>query len=399
MNINRAEIRAGIGEISNKALKVLPRELRSPMAGARLLLTSLTVASAGAVTLEALKIITERPAIVLAADLECKISKFVVLGFEFADHPEKGNRAGLVDPVDLVVGQTEFGAAVLDIASQQFKGSMVVKGDHAEVSFKDLAVKSTTKGTNGKPAAEVKVSFAEDKLRQADNPLLPPQKSVIVECGKDGIAWGARYATESDIRTVISKTTVVDSVGARIDMIMEELFGKGRKFGLTPKGEDPKQNLAVLKANLDQVIAHAKEVRGEEKKAATTPTATASPTNSPTRVPSPTASSTATGTAAPRIPDNAPTPTVSPKQPGSGGPDILGWVWNAAQTVADLPARVFRSDAPKPLRGWIDLAGWLILGSLLTDRPSHVRTRIWNTVRYPDRRVRHVPGHPGIWTP
>lgn len=386
MNIDqRAEKIAGIGaEIDGikSALRALTPDLRTPMATARLLLLSLTCAAGGNAAVDALKAMTGRTPIVLAADPNntCTIPTFPVYGFEFIDDPRGGGRSGLVDPGDFVIGSTDFGNAVVNIAgSEPRKDTMVVRGDHAETVFTNLSGRPTTRGKNGDPALEVKVSFENDRIRSTVDPTRPPDISVVVRCGENGVAVGGRYATEDAIRTVLRNAAGVYSVGSRLDQLMNSLFGPGRNLGLTLKGEDPKQNLAFSKQNLDNIIAQAKAVREGERQAAATPTATA------------TVTATVTATA---------TPTS--KKPDSDGGDILAGAREAASAIADQPARIFSPDAQQPQRTTIDLVGWLaalgLVAGLVFDRPrdhlrrirlSQPRTRIWNTIALSVREIRH----------
>lgn len=380
-------------ERAENRVSIIPRELRVPVFTARLFLATLAASAGAIVAVEAAKTFTGNNSIVQAADPECKIGKFVVFGFGFIDNPEKPNRAGLIDPIDFSIGATEFGQARLAVLTdpknpnskrQEFSGSMVVLGDHAEVRFANLSVTPNTKGINGKDAAEVLVSFKEDKVRQTDNPLLPPEKAVVVECGQDGVAWGGRYAPVEDIHKVVKNAKAISTVGAEIDRLMEGTFGKGRKFGLTPQGDDPQQNLKILRNSIAEAIQHADAVRKKERELAKpSPTApainvvTSTVTITDTRPISPTTGITQTKpitSTSVTTKTEVMTPTKGIGTPGSnlgetpatdGSTFILSGLWEGLKFAGDLPAKamdqITEPDTEFPLRAGIDILAWLVL--------------------------------------
>lgn len=302
-----------------------------------------------------------------AAGLDCTVRKFIVYGLGAIDHPVKTNQDGIIDTVDLLIDDAVAfrGGFKLSVPAdlqnpysqrKEFDGNMVSKGDYAKGELANLVTTANTKSVNGKDAVKFFISFPGDPIRQPGNPQFPPELPVVIECGQDGVAWGNRYPTEAAINKKADNATVVYSVGARIDQLMEEDFGKGRKLGLTPSGDNPQQNLKDLKDNLPQVISHAEKVRKGER-AAATPQPEATPTPKP--------GVTATATA-----------TETPKGNGGGGAAQEGPSWtkgvgDAVQAVVDWPARTFWPALEQPWRTGFDALPWLLAVftiSGLTDR-------------------------------
>lgn len=305
----------------NGLLRLLPRETRVSVLASRAFLTIIT-ASVGATAIEAYQAFSANTPRVEAADPQCGV-KLLVLGFRFVDNPVIPNRLGLIDPVDYALGVPEFGEVVInyqddpkDLKSKRTeiaRASMVVRdGDHAEVLL-NLQPKPNTKVQNGKDAARLLVSFAEDRIRQADDSSLPVEKPIDIECGQDGLFYNGRYASQSAIDTA-KNVAGVDMVGTMVDKISGQRFN-GRTLGLAPAGSDRGKNLKDLLDHLPDIKARAQQVREKERGLAQTSTPTTSPTPRPA-----TTTPTATGTPTPtRTPEaSPPTPTATPYG-GKGG--------------------------------------------------------------------------------
>lgn len=150
----------------------------------------------------------------------------------------------------------------------------------------------------------------------------------------------------------------------------------------------------------------------------TTPTATTTSTTTATRTvtsgstenktATPTITTTTTATAAGKsetgtatpIVTNTPTSTVT-VTPGASAatPAFKDRASGVGTTIIDAPAILFTPNLELPLRGVVDVAGWLIALVYLFNRPGHIRTRIHNTYMLPVRRLRGVANPPGIWSP
>lgn len=269
----------------------------------------------------------------------CTVSKFAVIGEGYVDNPEISNRDGRIDTVDPKMGPYQFGEAVInqladpkDLKSPRTevaRASMVVfKGDHAEVIFNSLPATANTKGANGQPAAELRISFANDPIKDAFDPSLPPETTAVVRCGQSGFAVGGRYAPEKDIIRTAETTTEVETIGANVEQRLREIFGSAPN--LTPKGDNPKHNAEVFKTKKDEIVQHARGVRATEiadaKKA--NPALESNPTSKPSTAPAtPTVVSKPAST--PTRGAEAATPTPGSGQSGTTNPEGL-----PAQVVA-----------------------------------------------------------------
>lgn len=383
MEVQRAEFEPQISQIQPREAGI-PQDLRLPRGvrlsiGAARVFTSVALASLVATTVEiAQRFSGDTAAIAVAAELNCRVGARVesYVFFDMAQVlPEMGRRHIIDMGVD-----PRAGAGV---------GFTV---EAVPVSYK--------KGDRNKPDYRPYVST--NIVRDTKNDVGRGELRFITACNTTVVTSdgrkvpGLRYKLVSNLDPDNDQFEVVTPDGRRSVVV----FGREIK-----KTED---FLRIVDSGIQEI----KDLDSKKKelivKSAQTPTATGSPT--PTLTPTPTstvintrvpetatitASSTPTRTAISEssvTPTGTSTPTVNKDSAGTGQSTFL---------VTGLLDRL-KFTVDHPVEGGIDIVSWLlVLGSgigLVFDRPNHPRTRVWNTLRWSDRRIRNVARRPGIWS-
>lgn len=318
--MERAENPVVPREGRSTGISILPRELRVPILGARLLLTGLALGSSGAIS---------GSSIADAAEPNCKGALWVV-GIKFADHPTLG-RDRILDLTDFYLGNADF--RVAEIYDRAGKNAFD-KWDKKDSSAKPKPIASGNMSDRGAYSLAT-ISFSgdcdEDRGQakrvwlgfELDNKLtLYPEvvrngTTRLHMAGRDEHRISALQAFADD------KNFRLEKAGQFIGRISKEVAGTTIPF------TDPDQlvgNANVIseanRAKLREQIAKLIKQEAEEKKKAQaqtpTPTGTSTPTSTPTGTPSSTPSRiperTGTPTGTPTVPDRSPTATGSPTQ-------------------------------------------------------------------------------------
>lgn len=367
----RAEF--GPHQIDTAKRGILPQELRSGAVAARILLSSLTLAAGGKVAVEAFQTFTgSNNSIAQAAGKDCKNTQLLVVGVGYINHPLEPNRPKQADPVDMVIGSPEFGIAVIDrinnpqdpnsARAEIARGNLVNRGLYTSQVFR-LSGLSNTLANDGSEAMEVAFYFDDDpaEVNPQTGKSEKPRVKAVVKCGFTVPVWGGRSAPQSEIERAFNNPQYeFRTVASVVNEAMKTVTGKSA--GLSPEKVMQTEVRRALKEFFDNKKAE------EKAKALITPTAIVPPAATATAI------ATATATATPAPDGNKGGNKDDGKNTSANGSiPVLSGAWEFTKLMFDLPAKgvdwIIEPDTQNPVRGVINVAGWLVgLGALFNRR-------------------------------